>query len=105
MVKAPELMAYQVFSSQVKNEADVYALIGKRLGKSPEEVKADWANESKKPLIIEQFRRAWADMNDFANVDLYLESLFPRSYLVLKNSNILENCQKITQHLVSLGLE
>ena len=56
-------------------------------------------------FTLEQFRRAWADMNDFANADLYLESLFPRSYLVLKNSNIFENCQKITQHLVSLGLE
>lgn len=56
-------------------------------------------------ITFEQFRRAWADMIDFSNVDLYLESLFPQSYLVLKSSNILENCQKIKQHLVSLGLD
>lgn len=56
-------------------------------------------------FTFEQFRRAYADAIDFSNVDLYLEGLFPQSYLVLKDSNILENCQKITQHLVSLGLE
>jgi hypothetical protein len=59
MVRAPELMAYQVFSSQVKSEEDVYALIGKRLGKTSEQVKADWADEKKKPLVIEQFRRVY----------------------------------------------
>lgn len=56
-------------------------------------------------LTFEQFRRAWADATDFLNVDLYLEALFPKTYLVLNDSNLLNNCQKITQHLVSLGVE
>lgn len=53
-------------------------------------------------ITFEQFRRALADMIDFANIDIYLENLFPNSYLVLKNSNILENCKTIIQHLVSI---
>ena len=53
-------------------------------------------------ITFEQIRRAIADSVDFANIDLYLENLFRYRYLVLKGSNILENCQKITQHLVSI---
>lgn len=56
-------------------------------------------------ITFEQFRRAIADMTDFANIDIILECLFSRTYLVLKGLDILENCKAITQHLVSLGLE
>ena len=56
-------------------------------------------------ITFEQFRRAITDMADFANIDIILEYMFSSMYLVLKDSEILENCKKITQHLVSLRLE
>lgn len=59
MVSAPELMAYQAFSSQVKTEKDVYNLIGKRLGKPASQIEADWSDENKRTGIIEQFQRAY----------------------------------------------
>lgn len=56
-------------------------------------------------VTFEQFRRAFVDTLDFLNIDLYLDNLFAHRYLVLKSSNILENCKAIIQHLASLGLE
>lgn len=52
---------------------------------------------------FEQYRRALTDHMDFSDIEFYLEYWAPQS-LVLKNSNVKENCATITQHLVSLGL-
>ena len=54
-------------------------------------------------ITFEQFRRAFVDMLDFLTIDVIRYSQ-QDAYLVLKNLDLAENCCKITQHLVSIGV-